>query len=61
MTLLEEADVDPTTQAVTAVRNAQRDQAALVARWNTVKTKLLPALNARLRAVGQAAVAIPPS
>ena len=50
--LLEDADVEPTTQATTAVRAVQRDQAALVARWNAVKTKMIPALNARLRGSG---------
>jgi photosystem II stability/assembly factor-like uncharacterized protein len=52
MQLLEDADVEPTTQAVAAVRRVQRDQASLVARWNAVKTGVIPALNARLRAAG---------
>jgi len=52
MQLLEEADVQPTTQAEAAVRNAQRDQAELVARWNSVKNQMVPALNTRLRAAG---------
>ena len=60
MQLLEDADVEPTTQAVTAVRNAQRDQTALVVRWNAVKSRMIPALNARLRAAGAGEVPTPP-
>jgi photosystem II stability/assembly factor-like uncharacterized protein len=49
MQLLEEADVEPTTQAVAAVRAVLREQASLAARWAVVKTRLVPALDARLR------------
>jgi photosystem II stability/assembly factor-like uncharacterized protein len=40
MQLLEEADVEPTTQAVAAVRAVLRDQTAVVARWNALKAKM---------------------
>jgi hypothetical protein len=60
MELLEEADVEPTTQALAAVRGTQRDFAALVARWNTLRTTEMGALNAKLRAAGQQAVSVSP-
>ena len=56
MQLLEDADVEPTTQAIAAVRSVQRDQASLVARWSAVNNRMLPALNARLRAAGLAEI-----
>jgi hypothetical protein len=52
MQLLEDADAEPTTQAVGAVLSLQRDQAALAARWNAVKASMIPTLNAKLRAAG---------
>jgi hypothetical protein len=58
--LLEEADAEPTTQAVAAVRAAQRDFDALVARWNAMRTTELTALNATLRAAGQAPIVLLP-
>jgi hypothetical protein len=53
MALLEDADAEPTTQAVSAVRTALRDQAQLVTRWTAIRTKMLVDLNAKLRAAGQ--------
>ena len=53
MSLLEESDAQPTTQAVAAVQAVRRDFDALVARWNAVRTTDIPALNAKLRAAGQ--------
>jgi len=47
---LQDADVAPTTQLVAAVQDAQRDVPALVARWDTIRTRAVPALNTRLRA-----------
>jgi photosystem II stability/assembly factor-like uncharacterized protein len=60
LALLEDADVEPTTQAMTAVRNAQRDVASLVSRWNQLRTVDLAALNTKLRAAGQPAIQIEP-
>ena len=60
MELLEEADAEPTTQALAAVRGTQRDFDALVARWNALRTTDLTALNAKLRAAGQRDVSISP-
>jgi hypothetical protein len=50
MSLLEEADVEPTTQAVAATQSALKTQANLAARWKTITTVAIPALNAKLRA-----------
>jgi hypothetical protein len=47
---LQDADVQPTTQLVAAVETARRDVPGLIARWDTLRTRLVPALNARLRA-----------
>ena len=60
LALVEEADVEPTTQAMAAVRNAQRDFASLVSRWVRLRTTELAALNAKLRAAGQATIALEP-
>jgi hypothetical protein len=60
LALLEEADAEPTTQAMTAVRNAQREFAALVSRWGRLRTTELVALNAKLRAAGQPTIALEP-
>jgi hypothetical protein len=60
MELLEEADAEPTTQALAAVRGTQRDFDALVARWNALRTTDLTALNAKLRAAGQREVSLSP-
>src|SRR3954452_20562328 len=48
---LQDADVAPTTQLVSAVQSAQRDVPALLARWDAIRTRAVPSLNTRLRAV----------
>jgi hypothetical protein len=60
LALLEQADAEPTTQAMTAVRNAQRDFAALNTRWARLRTTDLVALNAKLRGAGQQPIVIEP-
>jgi hypothetical protein len=45
---------------LTAVRGTLRDFDALVARWNTLRTTEIVALNAKLRAAGQQAVSVSP-
>ncbi len=57
LTLVEDTDDPPTTQATAAVRTARADFAALVARWEALHTARLSALNAALRARGIAEVA----
>jgi hypothetical protein len=47
---LEDADVAPTTQLVAAVDAARRDVPVVVRRWETLRSRTLPSLNARLRA-----------
>jgi photosystem II stability/assembly factor-like uncharacterized protein len=59
MALLEEADVEPTTQASAAVRAALQSQASLAARWNAIRSTAIPALNAKLRAAKQAEITVP--
>ena len=59
MALLEEADAEPTTQAVLAVRTALRAQAGLVTRWTGLRTTGLTAVNAKLRAAGQSEIVLP--
>ena len=59
MSLLEDADVEPTTQAIAAVRAALQNQAKLVARWNAIRSTAIPAVNAKLRAAKQSEIVIP--
>ena len=47
---LQDADVQPTTQLVAAVGAARRDVPTVVARWETLRSRAVPALNVRLRA-----------
>lgn len=49
MALAEEADAQPTTQAVAAFNEAQTNLAALFARWSEMKDKDIKALNEQLR------------
>ena len=60
LALLEAADAEPTTQAITAVHAAQSDFAGLLTRWSELRTKELAALNAKLRAAGLHPVSLPP-
>ena len=48
---LQDADVAPTTQLVSAVQSARRDVPALLSRWDAIRTRAVPALNTRLRAL----------
>ena len=59
MSLLEDADAEPTTTATAAVRSALQGQATLVTRWNAIRTTAIPALNAKLRAAKQSEIALP--
>ena len=58
--LIEDADAEPTTQATAAIRAAQRNFAALEARWTKIRTTDLAALNAKLRSAGQPPITIAP-
>jgi photosystem II stability/assembly factor-like uncharacterized protein len=59
ISVLEGADVTPTTQALAAAARAEREFAALLARWDAVRTTDLSALNARLRQLGLGPVSSP--
>ena len=52
LTIVNGADVAPTTQVVAAVSEARKALASLVARWDGVKAKDLVALNEKLRQAG---------
>jgi len=52
MNLLDGADVTPTSQALAAATRAEREFAALISRWDTLRTSELSALNTRLRQLG---------
>jgi len=60
LALIEDADAEPTTQAVAAVRATQRDFDALVARWTAMRSTELVALNAKLKGAGQPPIAVSP-
>jgi hypothetical protein len=49
---LQDADVQPTTQLVAAVDAARRDVPTVVSRWDAMRTRAIPSLNARLRTAG---------
>src|SRR5262249_35437504 len=53
LNLVEDADAEPTTQAVAAVKKVEQDHAALLARWTSLRTTDLAALNAKIKAAGQ--------
>ncbi|MGH7619617.1 MAG: hypothetical protein ACREPM_20580, partial [Gemmatimonadaceae bacterium] len=59
MSLIEEADAEPTTQAAAAVRRAETEFDLLTTRWTTLRTTDLAVLNAKLKAAGQQPIAIP--
>jgi len=59
MNLLEEADAEPTSTQTAAVRRTLSDFASLVARWTTLKTSELAALNAALHKAGHTVTIAP--
>jgi hypothetical protein len=58
MNSMQGADVPPTAITVTAVNAAQTNAARVMARWNTIRTVDLAALNAQLKAAGAPPLAI---
>jgi hypothetical protein len=52
MNAMQAADVAPTTNTVNAISGAQLNAARVMARWRTLRTIDLPALNAKLKAGG---------
>jgi len=49
---MQSADVGPTANTLTAITAARQNAARVMARWNTMRTVDLPALNAALKAAG---------
>jgi hypothetical protein len=56
MNILQGADVKPTAVQLQAVSTARSAASRAMARWTTIKTADLVALNARLKAAGLTAV-----
>jgi hypothetical protein len=56
MTLVDDADSELTVQALANATSARRTADALDARWMTLRTSELVALNAKLRAAGQTTI-----
>ena len=57
---MQAADVAPTASQVAAVTKARTDAAAMMKRWNALKTTGLAGLNAKRRKAGEAPIGIPP-
>ena len=57
---MQAADVAPTASQVAAVTKARTDAAAMMKRWNALKTTGLASLNAKRRKAGEAPIGIPP-
>jgi photosystem II stability/assembly factor-like uncharacterized protein len=58
MNAMQAADVAPTANTLAAVTAARQSAARVMARWNTLRTVDLPALNAQLKAAGLATLTI---
>lgn len=58
MSLLQGADVAPTTQLVAAVTERQHALATIRTRWEALKSVDLPALNAQLKQAGLPVITI---
>ena len=58
MNAMQAADVAPTANTLAAVTAAQQNAAQVLARWHTLRTIDLPALNAKLKAAGLAVVTL---
>jgi hypothetical protein len=61
LNLIEDADVEPTTQALAAVHAVQKDFDSLLARWKLLAGPELAALNVRLKTAGQDQLSLPPA
>jgi hypothetical protein len=57
---LQSADTAPTAAQIAACARARAEAQDVMARWEAVQSKELPALNARLVAKGQPALVLPP-
>ena len=61
MNSMQAADVAPTSATLASVTAAQTATAGVMARWNTLRTVDLPALNAALKAAGLGPIAYLPT
>jgi hypothetical protein len=58
MNSLQAADVEPTANVIAAIAAARANAGQVMARWATVKTVDVPAVNAQLRAAGLAGLTV---
>jgi hypothetical protein len=58
MNSLQAADVQPTTNQVTAINAALQTYRQTIAAWSTITTVDLPALNVQLKAAGLTTITI---
>jgi hypothetical protein len=58
LNLVEDSDSPPTTQATAAVQAAERVFAGLTSRWESLRTRGLADLNAKLRSAGQPQITV---
>ena len=56
MNAMQSADVQPTTNQLKSVTTAQASATAALAAWSAIRTIDLPAMNAKLKAAGLAAI-----
>ena len=57
---MQSAEMAPTASQVDAVTRARAQSAEVLKKWNALKGPGLAALNAKRKAAGQPAIAIPP-
>jgi hypothetical protein len=58
MNVLQAADVQPTAVQLKAIATARAAGTAAMARWTAIKTGDVPAMNAKLKTAGLAAIAV---
>ena len=56
---MQSAEVAPTDRQVAAVTRAKADATPVLAKWKAITTTELAALNAKRKAAGQPAIALP--
>jgi hypothetical protein len=56
---MQRADATPTAVEVAACTSARKDAAAVMAKWDALRTRGLAAFNAKRKAAGEAAVEMP--
>ena len=56
---MQNADVAPTANEIAAAGQARTQSSGVMAKWNTLRTTALSALNAKRRAAGLAPITVP--